>query len=331
MTATETLLARRGALRDRVARLERMLEIRALEDRVQVLFSEGLVHGTTHTAQGQEAVAVGLATATRPTDVVTCTYRGHAVGLALGLTVEDVLGEIMGRTIGSVGGIGGSMHLCEPRVGLLPTFAIVGAGIPVAAGAGLSAQVRGGDDIAVAVFGDGATNIGAFHEGLNLAAIWQLPVLFVCEHNVYGEYSRFDLTTPVADVSVRGASYAIPSATVDGQDADVVVAAVAEAVTAIRAGGGPRFLEFKTYRYAGHSRSDTAPYRPEGELDEWRARDPIDRFTERLLSEDALDAAAADAMVERVGARIDEAVETVKASPVPDAEAMFRHVYAPGR
>jgi pyruvate dehydrogenase E1 component alpha subunit len=223
------------------------------------------------------------------------------------------------------------MHLCEPRVGLLPTFAIVGAGIPVAAGAGLSAQVRGGDDIAVAVFGDGATNIGAFHEGLNLAAIWQLPVLFVCEHNVYGEYSRFDLTTPVADVSVRGASYAIPSATVDGQDADVVVAAVAEAVTAIRAGGGPRFLEFKTYRYAGHSRSDTAPYRPEGELDEWRARDPIDRFTERLAAEGALDAAAADAMVERVGARIDEAVETVKASPVPDAEAMFRHVYAPGR
>jgi pyruvate dehydrogenase E1 component alpha subunit len=331
MTATEALLDRRGGLRDRVARLERMLEIRALEDRVQALFSEGLVHGTTHTAQGQEAVAVGVAAATRPTDVVTCTYRGHAVALALGLTVEDVLGEIMGRTIGSVGGVGGSMHLCEPDVGLLPTFAIVGAGIPVAVGAGLSAQVRGGDDIAVAVFGDGATNIGAFHEGLNLAAIWQLPVLFVCEHNVYGEYSRFDLTTPVADVSVRGASYAIPSATVDGQDVDVVVAAVEEAVTAIRAGGGPRFLEFKTYRYAGHSRSDTAPYRPEGEMELWRERDPIDRFTERLLSEDALDAAAADAMAARVAARVDEAVETVKASPVPDAEAMFRHVYAPNR
>ncbi|MBA2578980.1 MAG: thiamine pyrophosphate-dependent dehydrogenase E1 component subunit alpha [Euzebyaceae bacterium] len=331
MTATEALLDRRGGLRDRVARLERMLEIRALEDRVQALFSEGLVHGTTHTAQGQEAVAVGVAAATRPTDVVTCTYRGHAVALALGLTVEDVLGEIMGRTIGSVGGVGGSMHLCEPDVGLLPTFAIVGAGIPVAVGAGLSAQLRGGDDIAVAVFGDGATNIGAFHEGLNLAAIWQLPVLFVCEHNVYGEYSRFDLTTPVADVSVRGASYAIPSATVDGQDVDVVVAAVEEAVTAIRAGGGPRFLEFKTYRYAGHSRSDTAPYRPEGEMELWRERDPIDRFTERLLSEDALDAAAADAMAARVAARVDEAVETVKASPVPDAEAMFRHVYAPNR
>ena len=155
----------------------------------------GLVHGTTHLCIGQEAVAVGVAAAARVSDTVTCTYRGHGVALALGLTPVDLLGEILGREVGSIGGIGGSMHLCDPEIGLLPTFAIVGAGIPVAAGAALTAQVRGTDDAALAVFGDGSTNIGAFHEALNLASIWKLPVVFVCENNQYGEYSRVDLTT----------------------------------------------------------------------------------------------------------------------------------------
>src|SRR5262245_12345199 len=169
-----------------------MLEIRRFEDRIKELFAEGLIHGTTHTCQGQEAVSIGIAVAARPTDHVCCTYRGHGTALALGMTLESVLGEITGRAGGTLGGVGGSMHLSERSVGLLPTSAIVGAGIPIAAGAALTAQVMGEEHCAIGVFGDGATNIGAFHEGLNLAAIWQLPAVFICENNTYGEYSRID-------------------------------------------------------------------------------------------------------------------------------------------
>lgn len=326
---TATAQERRSRLYgDRVARLERMVEIRRLEDRVQELFAEGLVHGTTHTAQGQEAVAVGLAASLRPTDTVTCTYRGHGIALALGLSPEAVLGEIMGRTMGSVGGIGGSMHLCDPDVGLLPTFAIVGAGIPVAAGAALTAQVNGTDAVGVAVFGDGSTNIGAFHEALNLAAIWRLPALFVIENNVYGEYSRINLTTPIEDLAERGTSYGMPSTIVDGQDVDEVTGALAETVDGIRNGGGPRLVEMKTYRYAGHSRSDKAEYRPAGEKEAWLARDPIDRFEERLVHEGTLTEDDIAVLHREAAARIEEAVETVKASPAPGPEAMFRNIYA---
>lgn len=326
MTAPE--LQRRQALDDRIARFERMVEIREFEDRTKDLFGQGLVHGTTHTAQGQEAVAVGLASSIRPTDMVTCTYRGHGVALALGMTPETVLGEIVGRTIGSIGGVGGSMHLCEPQIGLLPTFAIVGAGIPVAAGAAYTAQVRGTDDIAVAVFGDGSTNIGAFHETLNLAAVWNLPVVFLCENNVYGEYSRYNLTTPVEDLAVRATSYAMRSRIVDGQDVDAVVGALGEEVASVRDGDGPVLIEAKTYRYAGHSRADTAPYRPDGEFEEWLTRDPIDSFERRLIDEALLDADGARQLRERVAARIASTIETVMSAPEPTVDAMFANVWA---
>lgn len=329
MTEPSEALARRAQLADRTALYERMVEIRVFEDRVRDLFAEGIVHGTTHTCQGQEAVSVGLAAVTRPSDTVTCTYRGHGVALALGLTTESVLGEIMGRTIGSVGGVGGSMHLSDPDVGLLPTFAIVGAGIPVAVGGGLTAQVLGTDDVALSVFGDGATNIGAFHEGLNLAAIWKLPVVFVCENNVYGEYSRIDTTTPIVDLAQRAASYGMTAEIVDGQDVDLVAAAVRGAVERARGGGGPALLEMKTYRYAGHSRADQATYRPEGELAQWQARDPLTIFAARLAQEGLLDDRQAAELRERVAARIEDVVERVKASPEPGPDAMFRHVYAP--
>ncbi len=322
-------LERRESLRaDRLARYETMVEIRAFEDRVQEMFFEGLVHGTTHTCQGQEAVAVGIAAAARPTDSVTCTYRGHGVALALGLTPETILGEIMGRQMGSVGGVGGSMHLCEMSVGLLPTFAIVGAGIPVAAGAALTAQVRGTDDAAIAVFGDGASNIGAFHEGLNLAAIWQLPVVFICENNQYGEYSRIDITTPIENIADRAVSYGIPGVIVDGQDVDAVAKAVEEALDRCRRGEGPSLLELKTYRYAGHSRADTAPYRPEGEFDKWFERDPINAFRARLIEEGVLTEDGAAETDERVKARIASAEATVQGSPAATADDMFRNIYA---
>ncbi len=321
------VLARREAVRtDRTARYERMVEIRALEDAVRGLFAEGLVHGTTHTCQGQEAVSVGVASALRPSDTVCCTYRGHGMGMALGLTSQQVCGEIMGRVVGSIGGVGGSMHLCETSIGLLPTFAIVGAGVPVAAGAALTAQVRGTDDVAVAVFGDGAANIGAFHEGINLAAIWKLPAIFICENNQYGEYSPIAATTPIANIADRAVSYGIPGEVVDGQDVDATCAAVEAAAARARAGEGPTLLEMKTYRYAGHSRSDTAPYRPAGEFDKWYERDPINTFGARLVDEGLLAPGDTDAIAARIAAEVDAAIDEVKDSAAPGVASMFQNV-----
>jgi len=326
---TDALERREKLQADRLVQYETMVEIRAFEDRVKEIFFEGLVHGTTHTCQGQEAVAVGIAAAARPTDTVTCTYRGHGVALALGLTPESILGEIRGRQMGSVGGVGGSMHLCDMSVGLLPTFAIVGAGIPVAAGAALTAQVRGTDDAAIAVFGDGASNIGAFHEGINLAAIWKLPVVFICENNQYGEYSRIDLTTPIENIADRAVGYGIPGVVVDGQDVDAVTRAVGEALDRARSGDGPSLLELKTYRYAGHSRADTAPYRPEGEFEEWFERDPINSFRARLIQEGGLTEDGAAEIDERVKARIAAAEATVEDATGATVDDMFRNIYAP--
>ena len=317
---------RRAALADPVACLERMMEIRSFEDRIKELFAEGVVHGTTHTCQGQEAVSVGIAKVLQPTDQVCCTYRGHGHALALGLTLDAVLGEIMGRTTGAVGGVGGSMHLCDRTVGLLPTSAIVGAGIPIAVGAALTSSMTGDGSVALALFGDGATNIGAFHEGLNLASIWRLPVVFVCENNVYGEYSRFDRTTPIEDLAERGRSYAIPSEIVDGQSLDAVVGAVEHAEERARSGGGPTFLECKTYRYSGHSRADAATYRPEGELDRWLARDPLALYAQQLVGLGVLDDAKVAALRGDVDDRVNECVERTKAAEPATVESMFRNV-----
>ncbi len=313
----------------RVARLERMMEIRLVEDRIQDLFAQGLVSGTTHTSQGQEAVAVGLAAATRATDFVCCTYRGHGHALALGMTPDVVLGEVLGRQIGCMGGLGGSMHLSDPDVGLLPTFAIVGAGIPVAVGAALQFATRRSDGVALSLFGDGATNIGAFHEGLNMAAVWNLPVVFVCENNLYGEYSPLETTTAVSDIATRATSYAMAADVVDGQDVEAVQAAVTRAVERARGGGGPTLVEAKTYRYVGHSRSDKAPYRKEGELDEWLARDPIELFAQKLLASGELSASALDEMRRHQSHLIDEAQEQVLASPTGTIAQMFDNVFAP--
>jgi acetoin:2,6-dichlorophenolindophenol oxidoreductase subunit alpha len=331
MTAdTRTALERRLALTDDpVEQYARMVEIRDLEERVNDLFAAGTIHGTTHLCMGQEALAVGLATVLRPTDAVTATYRGHGVALALGMTPRSVMAEIMGRAEGCTGGVGGSMHLCDMTVGLLPTFAIVGAGMPVAAGAALAYQNRGEDSVAVAVFGDGATNIGAFHESLNLAAVWKLPVVFVLDNNVYGEYSRINLTTPFEDLHVRAASYGMPGEVVDGMDVGAVQATIAHAVARARAGEGPSLIEAKTYRFAGHSRADTAPYRPEGELDEWRARDPLLVTRTAILASGLADDSRLDDVESGVRAELGRVVAEVEALPLPGPEAMFDNIYAP--
>lgn len=320
----EDAVARRTALcSSRLSLYERMVEIRVLEETVLDLFAKGLVFGTTHTAQGQEGVAVAIGASARPTDIVACTYRGHGIGLALGMTREAVLGEILGRQAGCVRGMGGSMHLSDPSVGLLPTFAIVGAGIPVAVGAALTAQVNGTQDVAISVFGDGAANIGAFHEGLNLAAIWKLPVVFICENNLYGEYSRIDRTTSVPDVAERAAAYRMPAEIADGQDPDALMQVLHNAIALARGGGGPTLVEAKTYRFAGHSRSDKALYRPPGELEAWLDRDPIVIFGRKLVAEGII----SEHDLERIRSEQEQLVaaslELVLQSPAPTVEMMF--------
>ncbi|GAA1840444.1 thiamine pyrophosphate-dependent dehydrogenase E1 component subunit alpha [Asanoa iriomotensis] len=321
-------VARREALADPVARYERMYEIRRFEERVNDLFAQGLIHGTTHLCAGQEALDVSLALELRATDIVTATYRGHGIALALGMPATDVLAEIMGKADGCTGGVGGSMHLCEPDVGLLPTFAIVGAGLPVAAGAALAFQTRGEDRVAVAVFGDGAANIGAFHEALNLAAVWKLPVVFVCDNNVYAEYSRIDLTTPLTDLHRRAGSYDIPGVPVDGMDVDATRAVLREAVSRARAGEGPTLVEAKTYRFAGHSRADQATYRPEGELERWRERDPLVLARAALVAGGAATEDDLAGLEKAVDEDLDAVAEAVAAGPDPTPAAMFRNIWA---
>lgn len=321
-------LARREALTDRREQLVRMIEIRHVEERIQKLFGEGHIRGSTHLANGQEAVAVGIARSIDPDDVVTCTYRGHGHALALGVTPQGVIGEICGRVIGCAGGVGGSMHLVEPEVGLLPTFAIVGAGLPVACGAAMAARARGKDRIAVSIFGDGSTNIGAFHEALNFAAIRKLPVIFVCENNLYGEYSRINLTTPVEDIAIRATSYNMPGVIVDGQDVDTVAKEMGVAVARARAGEGPTLVEMKTYRYSGHSRSDPATYRLPGELDLWLKRDPINIFADRLESEKVIASGELATMFDDISKRVEAATQDVLASPAPELSEILSHVTA---
>ena len=320
---------RRTALRnDRVAQLERMLEIRQVEECIQELFAQGLVRGTTHTCQGQEAISVALGAVTNVEDAFTCTYRGHGMALALGMSPLSVIAEVLGRKAGAIGGMGGSMHLSDPTIGLLPTFAIVGAGLPVAVGAAIARAARQEDTIAVAVFGDGATNIGAFHESMNLARMWDAPVLFVCENNLYGEYSRINTTTPFEDLFRRGASYNIPSSVVDGQDIDTLVSSLTRTVNEIRTTCSPRFVELKTYRFVGHSRSDTGPYRPPGELEKWIERDPITILSGRLLAEGMLTESTLQDLDAEVRARVQHAQEAALASPEPGLNAMFENIWA---
>lgn len=326
MNSSTQQLGRRSALATPFGRLARMMEIRQIEETIQDLYNDGHVRGSTHLCSGQEAVAVGLASVLRTDDTVACTYRGHGHALALGVTPLAVLGEICGRSVGCAQGFGGSMHLVGADVGLLPTFAIVGAGLPVACGAALAAQVHGTDAVSAAVFGDGSTNIGAFHEAMNLAAVRALPVLFVCENNLYGEYSPLRTTTSVADIAVRATAYNMPSEIVDGQDIDAVIDAVTRAAERARGGGGPTLLEMKTYRYSGHSRSDAATYRPPGELEAWRQRDPIELYAALLVHHGVADHAGIAAIRADVGADVATAVAAALAGPQPDPRTLLHHV-----
>ena len=328
----KTSVSRRQEIRiDKIAQYERMLEIREFEDQIIPIFAAGLARGSTHLCQGQEALAVGLASVLRDTDVVAATYRGHGIALALGLTPESVLGEIMGKANGCCGGVGGTMHLCDMSVGFLPTSAIVGAGIPIATGAALAFQTQGIDSVGVAVFGDGATNIGAFHEGLNLASIWKLPVIFICDNNVYGEYSRIHTTTPIEDLHMRAESYNMPHFALDGMDVSAVQAGISEAVERARTGGGPTLIEAKTYRFSGHSRTDQALYRPAGELEKWLERDPIKVTEDALVEQGLLNHESIQAMKSSMKVEIANVIATCTEAPEPPLAAMFENIWTPAK
>ena len=328
----KTSVSRRQEIRiDKIAQYERMLEIREFEDQIIPIFAAGLARGSTHLCQGQEALAVGLASVLRDTDVVAATYRGHGIALALGLTPESVLGEIMGKAKGCCGGVGGTMHLCDMSVGFLPTSAIVGAGIPIATGAALAFQTQGIDSVGVAVFGDGATNIGAFHEGLNLASIWKLPVIFICDNNVYGEYSRIHTTTPIEDLHMRAESYNMPHFALDGMDVSAVQAGISEAVERARTGGGPTLIEAKTYRFSGHSRTDQALYRPAGELEKWLERDPIKVTEDALVEQGILNHESIQAMKSSMKVEIANVIATCTEAPEPPLAAMFENIWTPAK
>ena len=306
------------------------VEIREAEQRAFDLFLQNLVKGTSHLSLGQEAVAAGFAAAMKPGDLSFCTYRGHAHTLARGVPIEKVLGELMQRDNGLMRGKGGSMHLTSTDHGVMGSYAIIGAHLPIACGAAWRAQYKGQKDVAVCFFGDGTTNIGAFHEALNFAAVWKLPVIFVCENNLYMEYTPIGDVTAVAHPAAdRAASYGLPRIVVDGNDADAVYRAASAAYATARDGGGPSLIECMTYRYSGHSRADPAKYRPEGELEKWKERDPIKLYRERLKQFGVADTVIAeiDADVRR---QVDDATEKCKAAPMPPLDILTTDVYADG-
>jgi len=312
-------------------RMYRMqVEIREAEQRAFDLFLQNLVKGTSHLSLGQEAVATGFAAAMQPGDLSFCTYRGHAHTLARGVPVEQVLGELMQRDNGLMRGKGGSMHLTSAAHGVMGSYAIIGAHLPIACGAAWRAQYKGHKDVSVCFFGDGTANIGAFHEALNFAAVWKLPVIFVCENNLYMEYTPIkDVTAVEHPAADRAAAYGLERIVVDGQDADAVYRSARSAYDKARAGGGPSLIECMTYRYSGHSRADPAKYRPDGELEKWKERDPIKIYRERLI-QFGIDATVISEIETDVKRVIDEATEKCKAAPMPPLDLLTTDVYADG-
>jgi pyruvate dehydrogenase E1 component alpha subunit len=318
---------------DEATRLEvyrMMVEARLFERRVHDLFLQGFVKGTSHLARGQEAIAAGFAATLRPDDLVYCTYRGHVHTLLRGAPMAGLMGELLGRANGVCGGKGGSMHLTDVSHGAMGSFAIVGAHMPIAAGAAWAAQERGTGQVVVCFFGDGTTNIGSFHEALNLAVVWKLPVVFVCENNLYMEYTPIGTVTAVANPAAdRASAYGLEPILADGNDADEMVEVARRCVDRARSGDGPSLVEARTYRQTGHSRADPGKYRPDDEVEAWLARDPIPQLRGRLLGAGVEESALAE--IDRAAERlVDEATEEAKAAPAPDPASLEKELWADG-
>ncbi len=317
-------------LETRLAMYELQQVLRQFEKRAYDLFMQNLVKGTSHLSLGMEAVAAGFGLALRPDDYVFATYRGHAHTIARGAALGEVMAELLGRENGLLKGKGGSMHLTDVDRGMMGSYAIIGAHLCIANGAAWSAQMRGTDQVAVAFFGDGTTNIGAFHEALNFAVVWNLPVVFVCENNLYMEYTPIDVVSAVPNPAAdRGPAYGLDGIVVDGNDADAVYHVASQALARARAGDGPSLIEAVTYRHGGHSRADPGKYRPAAEVEAWLDRDPIPMYHRRLLD---LGVAEGDlaAVQQSVAARVEDATEYAKGGRPPGEEHLFTDVWHDG-
>ena len=307
--------------------LEKMIEIREFEDGVKFLFLEGAMPGTIHQCQGQEATAVGVCSALAAHDFITSTFRGHGHALAKGLSMQEMLDELFGAKSGCCAGKGGSMHMGNMDKGMVPGIAIVGGGIPLAAGMALSFKLENKPQIVACFFGDGAVAEGAFHEGVNMAAIWNLPAIFVCENNLYGASTRIDLVMKNTRISDRAAAYGFEGETVDGNDVLAVHEATKRAAAQCRAGKGPYLLELLTYRRTGHSRRDPCHYQPKDERKDWFARDPIDRFAEQLWRDGLIDPDGVKRIRAAVTERFEAAVENARHAAQPTLDDLETDIF----
>ncbi|MBC8129866.1 MAG: thiamine pyrophosphate-dependent dehydrogenase E1 component subunit alpha, partial [Rhizobiaceae bacterium] len=311
--------------------LRKMHLIRRFEEGAEEAYMRGLIHGTMHLSIGQEASAVGTCVALEESDYITSTHRGHGHCIGKGAEVKRMFAEFFGKESGYCKGRGGSMHIADPSKGNLGANGIVGGGIPIAVGAALSAKMRGTRQVAVSFFGDGANNEGAFHEALNMAAIWKLPVVFVCENNNYGMSTSTERSTAVKDIATRAAAYAMPGVVVDGNSFADVAAASFEAVERARRGEGPTLIEAKTYRIRGHSRSDRNRYRTKEEIEHWQTRDPIGLFQEELKSLGLIDEDEIARIVASVEVEIAEGLDFARDSAAPALADLTRDVYTPSQ
>lgn len=309
---------------------EQMFLIRKYEERIYFLFLEGTMPGSIHQSHGQEACAVGMLYDLRPTDYMASTHRPAGHDLAKGVSVESMMCEMFAKSNGCCKGKGGAMHTGDMSVGAIPANAIVGGNIPIAAGIAMSCKMRKTDNVVISFFGDGASNEGSFHEGLNGAAIWDLPVIFVCENNLYGASTSIRKMTRLDNIADRAAAYGMPGEVVDGNDVLAVNAAATRAIERARRGEGPTLLELKTYRIPGHSRSDACAYRDKNEEKEWFARDPISNYRKKLIEADLIAEAELIEKEKAIEERIEKSVEFAMSSPDPLPEDSLTHVYWDG-
>ena len=306
---------------------EKMLEIRRFEEKVWDLFGRNLIPGTLHLYIGEEATAVGVCANLRVDDYITSTHRGHGHCIAKGAKLDRMMAELLGKKTGYCKGKGGSMHVADASVGILGATAVVGSGIPIAVGAGLSCKLRKTDQVVGCFFGDGASNQGTFHEALNMAALWKLPVIFVCENNLYAMGTRISRAAAIKNLADRAGAYGMLGVAVDGNDVVAVYKAAKEAVERARNGDGPTLIECKTYRHKGHSRFDPAKYRPSEEVREWMKKDPILRFRKKLIEEGILTEEEADQIDERITKAAKAAARFALESPYPEPEEALEDVF----
>lgn len=330
MEATQTIHSLPTMNDETLIKLYRqMWLIRYFEEKVDDFFKQGLIYGTTHLCIGQEATAVGTCSVLEAGDKITSTHRGHGHCIAIGSRVDQMMAELFGRTTGYCKGKGGSMHIADVDGGNLGANGIVGGSIPLAVGSALTAQMKKLDYVTVCFFGDGATNEGSFHEALNMAAIWQLPVVFVCENNQYGMSSAVNDMTNIEKLSGRAQAYGFPGVTIDGNDLIEVIQTADEAVKRARSGGGPTLIEMNTYRWKGHSKSDRGKYRTQEEVEKWKKKDPIKRYERLLLKHGLLNETKISSIKQDALKEVEDSIDYAKQGPMPTVHDVLTDVYAP--